>query len=185
MPAGPNAQREVFVRQAKAAQKRTGELFASLPLQSRYPHIATMNQETGRRLAAPDYYLESAAALRRRGDLSGAVGRLEEGLKRHANSPELWRTLLEVQIEQVQQGGGTADGYERIIERLAVAEQQKLLTDYLVNFYRGAVNERMGKPVEALAAYEKALSQATAPADRVRARSKAAALRTRIIVPRA
>lgn len=185
LPAGPNPQREVLVRQAKAAQKRTGDLFASLPLQSRYPHVVTMNQETGRRLAAPDYYLQSAAAFRRRGDLASATARLEEGLQRHTNSPELWRTLLEVQIEQVQQGGGTADGYRRIIERLVVAEQQKLLTDYLVNYYRGAVYERMGKPAEALAAYEKALSQATAPADRVRVRSKVAVLRTRIAAPQA
>jgi hypothetical protein len=185
LPSGPNPQREVLVRQAKAAQKRTSELFASLPLQSRYPHVAAMNQETGRRLAAPDYYLQSAAAFRRRGDLASAAGRLEEGLQRHTNSPELWRTLLEVQIEQVQQGGATAAGYSRIIERLAVAEQQKLLAGYLVNFYRGAVYERMGKPAEALAAYEQALSEATAPADRVRARSKAAALRTRTIAPQA
>lgn len=185
LPAGPNPQREGLVRWAKAAQKRTNDLFVSLPLQSRYPHVATMNQETGRRLAAPDHYLQSATAFRRRGDLAGAAAHLEEGLKRHSNSPELWRTLLEVQIEQVQQGGGTADGYGRIIERLAAAEQQRLLTDYLVNYYRGAVYERMGKPADALAAYEKALSQATAPADRIRARSKAAALRTRIVVPQA
>ena len=185
VPVGPNPQREVFVRQAKAAQKRTGDLFASLPFQSRYPHVATMNQETGKRLATPDYYLESAAAFRRRGDLAGATGHLEEGLKRHSNSPELWRALLEVQLEQAQKGGGTAEEYNRVIGRLAIAEQQKLLTDYLVNYYRGAIYERMGKLAEALAAYEKALAQATAPADRIRARSKAAALRTRIAAPQA
>jgi tetratricopeptide (TPR) repeat protein len=147
-----------------------------------------MNRETGTRLAAPDYYLESAALLRRRGDLAGATAHLEEGLKRHSDSPELWRALLDVQLEQVQQGRGTAEGYTRIIERLAVAEQQKALTEYLANFYRGVVYERMGKPAEALVAYEKALSQATAPAERVRARSKAAAIRTirtRITTPQA
>jgi predicted RNA polymerase sigma factor len=93
--------------------------------------------------------------------------------------------MLEVQIEDVQQGGGTADGYTRIIDRLAVAEQQRLLTDYLVSFYRGTVYERMGKPDEALEAYDKAISQASAPADRVRARSKAAALRAKSVTPHA
>jgi tetratricopeptide (TPR) repeat protein len=185
LPVGPNPKRDLLVRHAKAAQKRTEELFASLPLKSRYPHVATMNQEIGKRLAAVDHYLQSATTLRRRGDLAGATGHLEEGLKRHSDSPELWRTLLEVQIEDVQQGGGTADGYTRIIDRLAVAEQQRLLTDYLVSFYRGTVYERMGKPDEALEAYDKAISQASAPADRVRARSKAAALRAKSVTPHA
>jgi tetratricopeptide (TPR) repeat protein len=185
IPAGPSRQREVLVRQAQAAQKRTDELFKSIPLKSRYPHVAAMNQETGKRLAAPDYYLNSAADLRRRGDLLGATRQLEEGLKRHATSPELWQNLLEAQLEQIRQGGGTADGYGRIIERLAVAEEQKLLSEYLVSFYRGAIYERMGKQTEALVAYEKASSQATVSADRVRARSKAAALKIKVAAPQA
>ena len=164
-----------------AQQARTAELFASRPLASRYPHIAALNEQIGQRLTSPQYYLEQAVAMRRRGELDRAADLLTAGVVRHPSSQELWIALLDAQMEQVRRGSGNAAMYAAFLDRVNIAEKGSRISAFSANYYRGLVHESLGRKNDVLADYERAAGLATASDERVRAHSKAASLRVRLV----
>jgi tetratricopeptide (TPR) repeat protein len=180
----PTPRREMLLRQAVAAQARTAALLESLPTSSRYPYLLALQREAKSRLTAPESYCEEALKLRGKGDLAGACVKLEDGLKRHPRSGKLWDELLALQVAQVERQTSGPRNYDTLLERLRFAQGTGALPAYLVHYYQGCVYERMGKRSEAVAAYEQALAQATEPAVRVRARAKAAALKSTLAAQR-
>ncbi len=170
---------------AQAAQDRTAELLQSLRAQTRYPHFVQLNVDARRRLASPDFFLDAAKQARSRGDLSQAILRLQEGVRRHRKSQPVWQSLFETEIEQVRRGQATRDGYQVVLKELADAESQGVLTVESVNLFRGMLNERLGDFTGALNAYEQVKATTADPSQRIRSTAGAAVLRARLALEQA
>lgn len=174
-----SSEQSSLIAQAIAAQQRTTALIAAPRAQSRFPHIASLNERLGKELASPEYLAERCDSSRRRGDLTAAAEYVRRGLAIHPQSKVLWDRYFE--IEAMAAGRDNSEvAWTRILARIDEAVRAGMIRDSTADIHRGHAYERLNRKPEALQAYLRAAATADTPADRIHASARAAALRVAV-----
>lgn len=167
-----------FLGQATFAQERTAQLLVSAPLYAdRFPDVVAMNRDALRRLKSADHYLEEGRKLRHDLRIAEATALLDNGARRHPDSPALTEELIRCQIDWADINPvGSKASLESALQRAEEAQQAGQFNDASSYLVVGELRERVGQPRAAFEAYKTALSSRPATAIRLKAESRLAAL---------
>jgi uncharacterized protein YjaG (DUF416 family) len=174
-------QKRQWIELAKKAFKRAEQILDSPKLKRDYPHLVTLVNNGNDSYSGAKFFLAQISKLKNPDDnLNTTVEILTKGLGRHPNSKEIWNLYILYKLKNLQTKETNQEEYHSLLQELHNARQDKILTDYLCDYYEGYIYELLGNVKGAFAAYEKAVKNADTPKDLIRSRSKFAEIRTRI-----
>jgi len=169
-----------YLKYALAAQKQTAQLLSASRLAGKYPHLVAMNEQAGQRLGSADFYTARAERLRMRGELDAAREVYLDGVKRHPRSQPLWQGLIVAQLDHIRRAGEGDERLGDVLGQVQAAADAGFLSDHQLHLYQGLVYERMQDEPSALASYEKAVTAAKGPEEKVLGKARTASLRARL-----
>jgi hypothetical protein len=164
---------------ARQASRQAASLTAAGRFAERYPHLRALAEAVDRRVTSPDEFLSSSRALAAAGQISAALAATDDGLRRHPGESTLWQELVTLKLGLIARGATNDAELRGLLTLLATAGGAGHLADGERAYAEGIVYEQLGDAATALARFEAAVAAAADAPARIRAMSKAAALRAR------
>ncbi|MEZ6044045.1 MAG: hypothetical protein R3C11_00370 [Planctomycetaceae bacterium] len=148
----------------------------------RYPYLVQLSSNSQQAYESSQSYLVASAELQSNVNDVAAIHSLEEGLKRHPRSYELWQAYFSSQIGQVN-ANTDSDSTLALLKQIEVADQLEMISSFQSNYFAAMVLEQSGNELESLNRYLLASSQASTPRESIQVQSKIARLRLQLVAP--
>ena len=148
----------------------------------RWPQLVSLNTAARERLASDQIYVKRAESLRNELRLSDSRKVLDQGLLRHPNSVALRGGLVQCLIDEAETDAEHRP--ELLARAISSLEQGATLSDTTggaTALLLADLNERLGRDGEAISWYREVSSKSTDATQKIKAKSRLAALRVRQI----
>jgi tetratricopeptide (TPR) repeat protein len=166
-------ERDTYMQYARRALATCQRVFTS-GMQSRYPQLFVLVQDTDQRLNNPEYFSDLANQFRSQNRLDDAFRILQDGVSRHLSAATLWEQLMQVAIDRADVA--RADKQAKYREALQIAQQLpgEFVAPFMGAFWHGYIAEHLEDYESARRAYSLAQSLARSEEERVRASARLA-----------